>query len=300
VLALLLLAVEDEPPSRAGLVRAAGAGALLGVATWLRPNTLLLGVFLAPFLFARARPLARGVRQAAVVAGAALLVIAPITVRNVLVYHELVPVSINGGISLLHGVAEAGAQRFGIRSRDKLQMEEEATAHGDPRLAEWWAAPDGIRRDRQRYREAWRVIGAHPFWYARAMLGRMRAMVAYWEGGAPLLATTEPPDAPVSATLLPGHALRIVRPVAWLAQEALCLALFPAVALGVVLAWLRDRRAAWLLLALPAYYLLFESMFLYEWRVAVPMHYPLAVLAGACVRTRRDSTSTGTTRPDAG
>src|SRR5262249_47232531 len=58
---------------------------------------------------------------------------------------------------------------------------------------------------------------------------------------------------------------------------------------GVVLAC--GRRAV-LLLAVPFYYLATESFFLYEWRVAVPMHYALfacaaapAVVAGSAVRS---------------
>jgi hypothetical protein len=46
------------------------------------------------------------------------------------------------------------------------------------------------------------------------------------------------------------------------------------------LAWHDWRRTA-LLLAIPAYYLLSESPFIYEWRVVAPMHYGLFAAAGA-------------------
>ena len=74
-----------------------------------------------------------------------------------------------------------------------------------------------------------------------------------------------------------------------------------------------------LLLALPLYYLATESFFLYEWRVAVPMHYALFACAAAPlvaawsalrsalappwilpIRTRRDSRSSDTTPCRAG
>ena len=42
----------------------------------------------------------------------------------------------------------------------------------------------------------------------------------------------------------------------------------------------RSIAGVWLA-AIPVYYFVFESMFLYEWRVAVPMHYHLFALAGA-------------------
>ena len=204
LLAALLLVIErrGESPGRA-LVRAGVAGALIGVATWLRPNLLLLAPFLALFVAAISDRWRAGLARTAVVIAGMVVVVAPITIRNWVVYHELVPVSINGGITLLHGVAEAGGRRFGVRSRDKLVIEEEATYYGDARLAEWWAAPDGIRRDRERYREALREMRAHPFVYARGMVWRMGAMIAYWKGGpppvrwradSPFLAAAQPRD----------------------------------------------------------------------------------------------------------
>jgi hypothetical protein len=38
-----------------------------------------------------------------------------------------------------------------------------------------------------------------------------------------------------------------------------------------------------LLLSLTLYYLCTESFFLFEWRVAVPMHYPLMACAAAAL-----------------
>jgi hypothetical protein len=297
MLGLLLLAPGPEP-ERTGraLARAAAAGALFGAAVWLRPNVLLLGVFAAGFVAVLARPRRLALAQAALVAVASLAMVAPITLRNWVVFGELVPVSINGGITLLQGVADAGGRRFGVRPRDKLVIEEEAAYYGDRRLAEWWAAPDGIRRDRERYAEAMREIRADPLWYARTMLRRMGDMLSYHRAGAPLLrfwpgpaAWNEPPPAPgvrrpllgAGTALWPGRLARPLRPVVHAAQRALNWTTLPLLVAGTVVLLRRNPRAAGWLWLLPAYYLFFESFFIYEWRVAVPMHYPVFVLAAA-------------------
>jgi len=58
-------------------------------------------------------------------------------------------------------------------------------------------------------------------------------------------------------------------------------ALTPLAVLGVVIILLARWRSGLLLLSLPLYYLATESFFLYEWRVAVPMHYALFACAAA-------------------
>jgi len=97
---------DARPRSRAAWLVAAGVAG--GIATWLRPNFLPLAPAIAvavPFVFGGRRK-ARGPSLAMAIA--ALAVVAPITIRNLRVYGELVPVSINGGIVLWEGIADAG------------------------------------------------------------------------------------------------------------------------------------------------------------------------------------------------
>jgi hypothetical protein len=297
LLGLLLLVPRPEGERLpAALARAAAAGALFGLGVWLRPNVVLLGPCAAVAAALLVRPRGRALAQAALVALASMAVVAPITLRNWVVYGELVPVSINGGITLLQGVADAGGRRFGVRPRDKLVIGEEAAYYGDSRLADWWAAPDGIRRDRERYAEALREIRAQPFWYAGAMLRRMGDMLSYHRDGAPPVAPWPPrpswnepaaadpalrPRLGASATLWPGRLAGWLRPLVWAAQQALRWTVLPLLVVGTVVVLRRDPRAAGWLWLLPVYYLFFESFFIYEWRVAVPMHYPAFVLAAA-------------------
>ncbi|HWX23458.1 MAG TPA: hypothetical protein VN083_00385, partial [Vicinamibacteria bacterium] len=202
---VLLLGVTSlvlaSPGSRAFAGLLLLGGALLGAAAWLRPNMSLTAPLLAVSLAVLLRLRGRKALPLALVPLGAVLAVGPITLRNYVIFREFVPISTNGGITLWEGVADAGGQRYGARRGDKLVIEEEAVRYKNPRYAEWWAAPDGIRRDRDRMRRSFAVISEHPLWYGRAMLRRMKQMLDYWtppppEVGraserAPALATDE-------------------------------------------------------------------------------------------------------------
>jgi hypothetical protein len=317
---MLILAWGHPDEGRARLWASALAGALVGVGVWLRPNVVLLPPLLSLVLLAVSRNRLRGLAHAVVLSLAAVAVVIPITIRNYVVFGEFVPVSTNGGLTLWQGVADAGGREVGARRHDTLVAEEEAIRYNDPRYRDWWAEPDGIWRDKDRYRRAGEVIRANPGRFAGLMLHRMGEMLSYASGEAPIVARDAPDevtvtDAPLprggapgtprdeARFLWPGRLAAPLRPaVAWL-QPLLCAALLPLVAIGVVLLLVRDWRRAALLLAVPVYYLLSESPFIYEWRVVAPMHYGLIAAAAAApvfgwqharARLRRGAAPVGT------
>ena len=146
---------------------------------------MLLPPLLAVLVVVVARDRRRALGHAAALLAASFLVVAPITLRNYVVFGEWVPVSINGGLTLWQGVADAGGEAVGAFRRDKLVMDEEAVRYGNPRYREWWAEPDGIFRDRERYRRAREVIRAHPLLYARVVAGRALEMLSYHTAAGP-------------------------------------------------------------------------------------------------------------------
>ncbi len=82
-----------------------GAGVLLGLACLARPNLLALPVLAGLWAVLRAirhRPVAPA-RHLALAAAGLALAIAPVTVRNAVVGHDLVPISSNGGIVFAQG-----------------------------------------------------------------------------------------------------------------------------------------------------------------------------------------------------
>src|SRR6185295_2988652 len=82
----------------------AAAGVAIGLSCWLRANALLLAPFLLlaiPVLFERGKRL----RYGAALVGVTILVIAPITIRNWVLYHHFIPLSLGAGITLIEGIA---------------------------------------------------------------------------------------------------------------------------------------------------------------------------------------------------
>lgn len=246
-----------------GLGWCALGGAAFGLSTWLRPNTLALAVFTALGLLAL-RPWATAKRQALVLAGTALGIVAPITVRNYLVYGAFVPVSTNLGIVLWEGIADAGGERFGAFPADREVARDEARIFGEPRYREWWASPDGIARDHFRVKRSLTVIRENPGWFARAMLRRMAQMLDYAGNAPPLVEATSGPRALVRAL-----------------QLGLTALLLAAVAAGAGLVGALAPRRALLLGIVPFAYLVLQAPMHLEFRVTLPMHALLALFAGA-------------------
>ena len=111
LLAALAVLARAHPGPRARWGVSAAAGALVGAGVWLRPNVMLLAPFLAVLVVLVARDRRRALGHAAALLGTATALIAPITLRNYAVFGEWVPVSINGGLTLWQGVADAGGRR---------------------------------------------------------------------------------------------------------------------------------------------------------------------------------------------
>jgi hypothetical protein len=282
LLALLLLA-----PVRAGRLRNplryVACGLLLGVSCWLRPNSLVLGPFLAaaiPVLygFGRAQLL-----RAASLALSCLLVVAPITLRNLRVYGAFVPISINMGIVLWEGIADSGGEAYGARGRDFEVAWQESQEHNDARYAEWWASPDGIARDRERIRKSLEVIRAHPGWFFWAAVRRAFQMVGYAFDDPPTLLRSPkevPPDARSGALTL-GERLAWSRGGLGLAQGILKTVLPASIAVGFLGLLLASPRRALFLGLVPLTVLLFQSPLHFEFRATLPMHVLLLVFSAS-------------------
>ncbi len=170
------------------------AGILIGLSCWLRANALLLAPILAclvPLLLPRGRRLCYSL---ALVFGAAIL-IAPITIKNAIVFHRFIPLSLGAGQKLLEGIAEYDQGRFGIPKTDLGIMRQEAVIYNRPDYALFLFGPDGIERDRTRIRRGMSVIRAHPFWYGGVMV--RRGLSFFKLARVPVTN----PEAPVSHTL---------------------------------------------------------------------------------------------------
>jgi hypothetical protein len=158
------------------------AGAMIGLSCWLRSNALLMAPLLAAALLLLAE---RGKRWRSAIAllGAAVTVIAPITIRNLVVYGELIPLSIGSGITLIEGISDYDKeQRFGLPATDKEVAVKDAEWHARPDYADNIWMPDGIERDRARFARGLEVIRSNPGWFSGVLLRRATFMVRYNDG----------------------------------------------------------------------------------------------------------------------
>src|SRR5713101_6564345 len=106
------------------------AGALVGISCWLRANAMLLTFFIAAavlLLF----PRERRTRYALAVVCGTLLIVLPLTIRNAIVFHRFIPLSLGAGQTLLEGIADYDPEgKLGVPSTDVGIMKREAEQSG--------------------------------------------------------------------------------------------------------------------------------------------------------------------------
>jgi dolichyl-phosphate-mannose-protein mannosyltransferase len=275
------------------------AGLMIGASAWIRPNPMLLGLFCAAALVVISRS-KRVIRNAIVLASVSFLTIAPITIRNYIVYREFVPIQIGVGLNLWEGLGDASGGRFGARTDDEVILHEIAL-YDEPRYGEGWASPDGIKRDRDRVQRSLDIIAEHPVWYVGTLFGRMGEMLKT-SAHAPLVfrSTDTKLKASRSAALdgrkldkrddpdvetIDRSALAVGKSISWmrgparafqrLTKETGLLFIFA----GLAILLIASRRRTLVILIVPLYYFLFQSVMHTEFRYTLAMRYFLFVFA---------------------
>jgi 4-amino-4-deoxy-L-arabinose transferase-like glycosyltransferase len=253
--------------------KAFAAGALVGLSCWLRANALLLAPFvalLAPLLFARGER----VRASLALVAGCVLAVAPLTIRNAVVFGHFIPISLGAGQTLVEGVGDYDPeQRLGLPDTDVELTRMEADENARPDYAASLFSPDGVERDRERTRRALAVVGSHPFWFAGVMARRAASMPRLER--VPLATAAHVSEGwtrPLSLVLRA-------------AQRLFVTALFlPLYALGLFfLARSGNRRALAALVAVPLYYFCVQSALHTEYRYVIAIHYLLFVAAAAAL-----------------
>jgi hypothetical protein len=270
------------------------AGAMFGLSVWLRPQAMLLAPFLMLIIPVIATRRWFAIRRVAVMVVASFIVIAPITLRNYIVYGEFVPVSIGVGITLWEGIGEYSGDRFGAVTKDWEVADQEAVLYNNPEYAGSWATPDGIQRDRDRIKKSLRIIIENPVWYAGVMRRRMRDMTKY-SAHAPLIFRRDQVKteavlpvkrewreiAPESPRLGIGASFSWLRTPLRAIQRLIKEPMQFFVLFGLIVVALMSPRRAAVLMMLPLYYLLFQSFLHTEFRYTLPMQYFLFTFAAA-------------------
>lgn len=248
------------------------AGACIGISCWLRANALLLAPFLALVVLFVFPANVRNKLAISLVAGA-ILTIAPLTIRNAIVFGHFIPVSLGAGQTLIEGIADYDeAGRFGLPNTDMALIQQEAVAHQRPDYATTLFGPDAIQRDRERISRGWTVIRSQPLWFLSVMIRRAADM---WRlERVPLISTLNP-------TGFIRYLNVVVRGVHRLVITAIVL---PFVVAGlVILAFRRQFSILALLMAVPAYYFCVQSILHTEYRYVMTLHYFLFVIAALSI-----------------
>lgn len=160
------------------------AGSLIGLSCWLTANAMLLAPFLCAvlfFIFHRSR---RRIMAAAFV-GSMIIVIAPLTIRNAIIFHRFVPISIQAGLSLVEGIGDYDKEgRLGMPRSDREARQKDAEWNGrsDYSPSLWY--PDGVDRDHIRLSRGLAVIRSNPAWFLGVCLHRSAFMLSYNESRA--------------------------------------------------------------------------------------------------------------------
>jgi len=272
----------------------ATAGLLIGVATWLRAQTMLLGLFallILTLIGTRRWPV---LKRAALMAAVSVLAILPITIRNYVVYGAFIPVQVGTGLNLWEGIADFSGDRFGAVSKDTEVADQEAELYNDQRYAGSWTTPDGITRDRDRTRRSLDVILHHPIWYSGVMLERCGEMLKY-SAHAPLVVTiaqsgSQQRTLPIkrgwneiasegSSTLSVGRSIFWLRPLIRGLQRITKETMLLFIVLGAAILFAASWRRAAFLSIVPLYYFVFQSAMHTEFRYTLPMQYFVFVFA---------------------
>jgi hypothetical protein len=271
------------------------AGVMIGLSAWVRSQTMLFGLFLVVMLAIIFGPRRATFKRAALMAAVSLVTIAPITIKNYIVYGEFVPVNIGMGIVLWEGIGETGrGKEFGAVARDEEVAIQDAEIYGKPRYAGSWSTPDGIMRDRDRVKRSLGIIARNPVWYSGVMLKRMAGTLKY-SAHAPLVYRNsevnpyektgairkgwEPLVTDGASSLKVGKSFGWARPAVRAVQRVTKETMLGFVILGVVLMLVAARRRSLFLLTIPIYYWLFQCFMHTEFRYTLPMHYFLFVFA---------------------
>jgi 4-amino-4-deoxy-L-arabinose transferase-like glycosyltransferase len=268
---------------------AVAAGALLGMACWLRVNPLLLFIVwsIGLLLFFRERR-RKGILFAAALSLATLLVIAPVVIRNVIIFYpEIAPTGLGVGWNLLAGIGETerGAE-FGAPCCDAQMIEQDRQAMNLPADAQLGLFfPDGIRRDRERGRKALSVITAHPVWYAGVMARRIAGHFKFFGkpagnvGSAGFNVTSKKCLSAELQTGVPAFGVNALGMI----QSVLRFVALPLMLVGIVIAWRSDWRGTALILTVVVYYVVTLAIGHSEIRYGLPMQALLFIFAAVTV-----------------
>ncbi|MFM9903118.1 MAG: ArnT family glycosyltransferase [Pyrinomonadaceae bacterium] len=258
------------------LAMAAVCGVLIGISCWLRSNALLLPVFFVLFgIFLLPKEMV--VRFSLLLIMAFVLTIAPLTVRNWLVFHAFIPVSSAAGHNFIAGLADSDTdQRFGLPILDVDAARMEAERFGRPDYANSQYAPDGIPRERDRIQRGLKIVTENPGWYIKSVLSRGVNFMFRLER-VPVIALERDERDTANPILY-----QLNRPLKALQRVFINATFLPFVVLGMfLLLWRKETRWQVMFLAIvPIYFFAVQSLLHTEYRYVLATPHIFVIFAG--------------------
>ena len=294
--------VKTRPDAKGSWGRYVAAGSMFGLSAWIRANPMLLGMFCGVLLVAIFGVRKRILMNAGLLALTSLLTIAPIPIRNYLLYREFIPIQLGMGINLWEGLADVSDGQYGARSDEEV-IRQEVELYGNPSYGETWATPDGIMRDRARVRRSLEVIAARPVWFVGAMFRRMAEMLkdtafatlVFRSGDTKLRDSVAAAKAAKEtkrtrrqelerqtisqSPLVVGKSLFWMRVPARAVQRLIKETGLLFALIGLVILLFVSLRRTLLVMIVPLYYLLFQSVIHTEFRYTLAIRYFFMILA---------------------
>ncbi len=264
---------------------AISAGLLVGASCWFRANAMLLVIWwvLAILIWIKDSWQSR-LRLAAWLVLGAVLLLAPIVMRNIVAFRAFVPTGMGVGTNLWEGIGETdrGAE-FGAVYGDALLIEQERREldiSPDSRFNLYY--PDGVARDRARSRKAFAVIASHPFWYAGVMVKRMAGVLKFAGEPSPIYGSTgiNITSKKCLPAQLQGGIFAFKVNMLGMIQSVLRVIALPLMLVGAFLAFRIDVRMTAFVLVTVFYYLIVGSFIHTEVRYGLAMQALLFVFAG--------------------
>jgi len=158
---LLNVALDRGNGQRSSLAWTIAAGMMTGLAMLIRPAMTFFLPVAVVWLIVRRRPVV-----AAVLAAGAVMVVGPWTARNLHVYHRLVPIASEGGVTFWTGNHPLATGEGDMAANPAIKISEIAFRRSHQGLTQEELEP-------LYYREALSYIAAHPVWWTGLLLKKV-------------------------------------------------------------------------------------------------------------------------------
>ena len=113
------------------------------------------------------------IRFALVLIASFILTISPITIRNFVVFHSSIPLSLGMGTTFVESLGDYDSEcKLGLPKTDEGVMKMDALRSNRPDYNGGLYNPDGVEKERERTKFGLAVVKANPGWYFTSVVHR--------------------------------------------------------------------------------------------------------------------------------